>query len=89
MQAVNYAAANNLMPTSTNTSERTSTGAVSAISASSSTGTIPPRPATSASNVGYQVTAWFPPAAPTSIDDRPSLAHRSKSAIDPSSRPNR
>ncbi|THZ81946.1 hypothetical protein D6C84_06166 [Aureobasidium pullulans] len=87
MQAVNYAAANNLMPTSTNTSERTSTGAVSAISASSSTGTIPPRPATSAGNVGYQVTAWFPPAAPTSIDDRPSLAHRSKSAIDPSSRP--
>ncbi|KAI5239366.1 hypothetical protein E4T42_08729 [Aureobasidium subglaciale] len=86
MQAVNYAAANNLMP-STIAAERTSAGAVSAISTISGSSSIPPRPATSTGAVGYQVTAWFPPRPPSPIDDRPSLASRSKSAGIMPSRP--
>jgi hypothetical protein len=79
LQAVNYAAANTLTPATSITS-RTSTGAVSAISSISSENTIPPRPATTAGAVGYQVTAWFPPAPPTPLDDTRPHTSRSKSA---------
>ncbi|KAI5206836.1 hypothetical protein E4T39_02249 [Aureobasidium subglaciale] len=60
MQAVNYAAANNLMPTTT-AAERTSAGAVSAISTVSSSSTIPPRPATSTGAPG-SLPAHLPPS---------------------------
>jgi len=80
LQAVNFAAANTLTPATAATG-RTSAGAVSAISTISGDGNLPRRPATSAGGVGYQVTAWFPPAPPTPLDDhRPMLSSRSKSA---------
>jgi hypothetical protein len=86
LQAVNFAAANTLTPATSSTS-RTSTGAVSAISTISGDSNVPPRPATSAGAVGYQVTAWFPPAPPTPLDDtRPTYTSRSKSAALPPSR---
>ncbi|KAH0283482.1 hypothetical protein M436DRAFT_47186 [Aureobasidium namibiae CBS 147.97] len=80
LQAVNFASANTLTPAMASTS-RTSIGAVSAISTVSGDSNIPPRPATSAGAVGYQVTGWFPPAPPTPLDEiRPTLASRSRSA---------
>ncbi|KAI4722718.1 hypothetical protein E4T48_01035 [Aureobasidium sp. EXF-10727] len=81
LQAVNHAAANTLLSVS-DSAQRSS--AVSAVSAISDTSTLPRRPATSAGAVGYQVTAWFPPAPPTPLaDTRPSLASRSRSAAMP------
>lgn len=78
MQAVNFAAANTLTPANAS-APRTSAGAVSAISANSNT-TLPHRPATSTGAVGYQVTAWSPPAPASPADIRPNITSRSKSA---------
>lgn len=81
MQAVNFAAVNNLMPSNDSFDRRSSnsTGAVSAISTSSSTNTTPLRPSYSAGGAAYPVTNWFPPAPPTPTDSRPTLTSRSKS----------
>lgn len=81
MQAVNFAAANTLTPANAS-APRTSAGAVSAINTVSSTDIqpLPDRPATSTGAVGYQVTAWSPPAPPSPADNRPTISSRSQSA---------
>jgi hypothetical protein len=76
MQAVNHAAANNLVQTYELAGRNSTSGISTSSSAYSSSDTTPTRPATSAGAVGYTVTGWFPPVSAPSSSFGDQQKHR-------------